>query len=116
MDQEQNQEQSSGMVEEQPSMEPQTQYDEAAPAQEKSTGGVIGIIIVVIILIVAGVYLFTSRGTSPEDVQKSADETTEMLMEQGASDELPAIEADLNADLGDLDAELDQINKELEGI
>jgi len=114
MDQEQNQEQVGGMEQDQSSS--QVQYEEAAPVQEKSTGGVIGIIIIVIILLVGVVYLFASREMAPEDIQNIPDETTVMLQEQRASDEIVDIEADLDVDLGDLDAELEQINKELESI
>lgn len=62
----------------------------------------------VLVLAAAGWYLVRYRASAP------ADSATARLQTQGASDELPAIESDLNAtDLGGLDAELSDIDAEL---
>ncbi len=106
-----------------------------SPQEEKSMGAILGSIIVVIILLVAAFYLWGSRPegeleipavespteilqdeteTTAENILEEEDLQTEALEAQGTSDELSAIEEDLNAtDLEDLTRELDNIDAEL---
>jgi len=90
----------------------------------KSAGPAIGTIIVVIVLAFGGLYFWGQRiadqgdldNTIPEAVEilESPDSVLRDLEEQGTSDEIEDIEADLNINLlEDLDVELDNIDAEL---
>jgi len=86
--------------------------------KEKSAGGVISTIIIVVIILIGAVYLFTSRESAiemtPEEIIAAPDAVTENLLDQGTSDNLTDIEADLEiTNLEDLDAELEAIEEEL---
>ena len=85
-------------------------------------GPLIGSIIVILILIAGLAYLwqnFPGRSEVPadmsaEDIEALPDEAAKSLEYQSSSDEISAIEADLNnTDLDNLDAELDTISAEL---
>jgi len=108
MDPEQNQEQNTAN---------ETPMQENAP-KEKSAGGVISTIIIVVIILIGAVYLFTSREPAPtmtpEEIVASPDAQMEALLEQSTSDDITAIEEDLDTtDLEGLDAELEAIEAEL---
>jgi len=100
------------------------QVHEENTDEDKSLGPVLGSIIVVIILVVAAFYVWGSGSNSnnaPADVPQAdttipaTDAATEALAEQGTSDDIAAIEADLEATILDgLDAELEQIEAELQ--
>jgi len=84
---------------------------------QKSAGPVIGIIIIVLVLVFGGLYFWGKRVTqepTPEAIMNMPDSQLETLGTQNTSDEVTAIEEDLNAtDLENLDAELGDIEKEL---
>jgi len=108
MDQEQNQEQETVN---------ETPMQENTP-KEKSASGVISTIIIVVIILIGAVYLFTSREPAlemtPEEIMTAPDAQMEALLEQDTSDNLTAIEEDLDTtDLDGLDAELEAIEAEL---
>lgn len=106
--------------------------------EEKGLGPVLGSVIVVIILIIAAFFVWGGDSTSknppinPEEgteqqveeitivpggglpTEEAPDTVTEELSTQGTSDEIAAIEEDLNDTmLDDLDKELAEIEKEL---
>ncbi|NTV22728.1 MAG: hypothetical protein HGB03_04210 [Candidatus Yonathbacteria bacterium] len=96
------------------------------PTQETSWGAIVGIVIVVAILIIGTFYFWGKEldesGTLPpveenvtgEDILNRPDPVTEALKEQGTSDDISSIEADLSAtDLSGLDTELENIDAEL---
>ncbi len=97
-------------------------------SQENSNGKgpLIGSIIVILILIAGLAYLWQNfpeqspgmpSGMSGEDIENLPDEATQSLESQSSSDEISAIEADLNStDLHNIDAELDTINAELNSV
>lgn len=95
--------------------------DSSGVKEERSMGAVLGSIIVVIILLVAAFYLWGNRpdatpleeGPTAEEVLSEDDPQAAALATQSDSDELEAIEADLNTDLGELTSELDAMDKEL---
>ncbi|MEK7178796.1 MAG: hypothetical protein AAB727_00905 [Patescibacteria group bacterium] len=85
-----------------------------------AAGPVVGVIIVIIVLILGGLYFLGQRVAregffepTAEEIQATPDEALNALTEIGTSDEVPAIETDLNATpLENLDAELNSIGKE----
>ncbi|MDP2705154.1 MAG: hypothetical protein Q8O71_01995 [bacterium] len=81
-----------------------------------SVGPLVGIIIVVIIIVLGGMYFWGQRvDRSGIDPMLENDAMTQSLENQSSSDDLTAIEADIdNTDLENLDAELNQINSDLE--
>ena len=90
--------------------------------QTNSTGAIIGSIIIIIILIIGGLYLWgkqivekeTQVSITPEQILSETDPVLDSLKNQGVSDKITDIEADLNAtDLNNLDKELQNINTEL---
>lgn len=112
----------------------ETQTPEATPVEEsvsadmpaetnnkKSFGPIFGIIVIIVLLILAGFYFWgNSLRTAPQDlptadeIATQADPALSDLATQETSDEIDAIEADLDAtDLEGLDAELDVIDAEL---
>lgn len=70
----------------------------AAPMQKEPAGAMISIIIIVLVII-AGAYYFLKRvpTTNPSAPQGEADALLATLSRQGTSDEITAIEQDLNA-------------------
>jgi uncharacterized membrane protein YvbJ len=105
------------------SPEEMQQLDNTNVSEERSMGAVLGSIIVVIILLIAAFYLWGNRPETPapivdegptaEEVLQQDDPQAETLATQSDSDELDAIEADLDVDLGNLTEELDTMDKEL---
>lgn len=99
---------------------PEEQHVTEEAPEERSMGAVLGSIIIVIILLVAAFYLWANRPeTSPaideptisaEEVLSEEDPQTQQLQTQSQSDDLAAIEQDLN------NTELDNLTKELENI
>ncbi len=93
--------------------------------EEKQNGGVVGIIIIVVLVVVGGLYywgananddeavIFDESATA-ENILEAPDNQADALSNQGTSDEVSAIEEDLNlTGLDELDAELKAIEKEL---
>ena len=87
---------------------------------KKSMGPMMGIIIIVIVIVLGGAYYFFTQNQNgsdeitTEEITAQEDDTLTALQEQGTSDEIADIEADLNfTDLEGLDAELEDIEKEL---
>lgn len=99
------------------------------PAQEKSggSGAMIGAVVVIVIIVALGAYVFMNRDSGTNAPQYSEeeqaeldaivdapDQTLEELQQQGSSDEIADIEADIDAtDLDNLDQELGDIEGEL---
>lgn len=86
--------------------------------KEGGTGSIIAIIVIVLILIAGGYYYFTT-GINPASPAGGDGAATEdavaALNEQGTSDDLGDIEADLNAtDLSGLDNAASDIDLELQ--
>lgn len=84
----------------------------------KSSGPVIGIVIIVVVLVLGGLYFWGERivneQPTPEEIIGAPDQTLENLNMQGTSDEINAIESDLNAtNLQNLDSEVRDIESEL---
>lgn len=91
---------------------PNTLQDNAP--DKKSSGPLIGIIIIIVVLLVGGLYFWMTKiATIPEETGTDTEAVVEQLSTQSASDEISAIEADLDAtDLENLDAELDSLLNE----
>lgn len=104
-------------------MDEQNQEDRAAEAsqeartpEKKQTGSVIGSIIVIIVIIVGGLYFWGTRTTAPVEEGVTppeipmADPIGDALRNTSDSDELNAIEADLDAtDINGIDAGVNAI-------
>lgn len=84
---------------------------------DRSAGPVIGLVIILIIIVAGGLYFWSSRETlAPQNGESNIQESTttpastETINEQGSSDEINSIEADLNsfneADINGLDSDL----------
>lgn len=83
--------------------------------EKKSTGPTIGLIIVVLVIILGGLYFWSKQTKENSDTNMMAEQEAMMIKEQGSSDEVGDIEADLNAtNLDNLDAELGDIDAELQ--
>lgn len=108
-------------------MDPQ-QMSNKVPNQQpmedgKQVGPVIGAVIIVAVLVIGGLYYWgaeldkqtaVDENLTGEQIAAEEDIATQALSEQGTSDEVSAIEDDLNlTDLDDLDAELGNIDAEL---
>ena len=82
-----------------------------------SAGPIVGSVIVIIIIIIGGLYFWgqrLSQDMKGEDILSEEDALVADLVEVSDSDEVGAIEDDLNAtDLDDLDADLENIDLEL---
>lgn len=98
----------------------QTGMPGGAPQEEKSVGALIGSIIIIVIIVIGGIYFWATQekmmpsDTSTQMQNMMGDQSTNMLLEQGTSDNLSDIEADLNAtNLDNLDAELSDIDGQL---
>lgn len=96
--------------------------DIAPTEAKKSLGPVVGAVIVVLVIIVGGLYFWGTQlnkeqgdaEITAEEITAQADPALDALEQQGTSDEIADIEADLTAtDLDGLDAELEQIENEL---
>lgn len=92
---------------------------------KQETGPVVGIIIIIVVIILGGLYVWGARlsktetegdAGSPqtaEEIAQNPDPALDNLNTQETSDELSAIEDDLDATvLKDLDAELGTVQKE----
>jgi len=96
----------------------------------KPIGPIVGVVIIVLVLILGALYFWGARlneiekessaeapSIAPQDILAAPDPLEERLGVQGASDEIDAIEQDLNildtTDLEGLDAELRDIDSEL---
>lgn len=99
---------------------PNTLQDEVT--EPSSSGSLIGVVIIVIVLVAGGIYFWSStiNQDSEENVLPTiqsggdTDAIVNQLNEQGSSDEVADIEADLNTtDLESLDSELDDLLNEL---
>lgn len=100
------------------------------PGEEKSgnLGPLVGVIIIIAVLVIAGFYYWGNslnkdggafENMTPEEIVQQPDETTASLLQQGTSDEVSAIEGDLQATADDLDklnAELGAIENEFENF
>jgi len=100
---------------------PQTGTPVGTPPEEKSVGALIGSIIIVVIIVIGGIYFWASQEPAPLPIDPAIDnvlvpdQQTEILLNQGVSDEISDIEADLNAtNLDNLDAEMGDINTQLQ--
>ena len=94
-------------------------YENEAP--KVHVGPIIGVVIIIIIIIFGGLYFIGAKvndegllAPTVEEIQNAPDETLGSLEAQGASDEVGAIEEDVNATpLENLDIELGDIEAEL---
>lgn len=98
----------------------QTGMPGGTPQEEKSVGALIGSIIIIVIIVIGGIYFWATQekmmplDTPTQMENMMGDQSTNMLLEQGTSDELSDIEKDLNAtNLNNLDAELNDIQGQL---
>ncbi len=87
-----------------------------APQPEKkedhsSIGAVIGIIIVIIVLILGGLYFWGAQ-LNENGYDPSQDQEVQDLQSTSDSDELDAIEADLEEDFATLDKDLQEFDQE----
>jgi len=98
---------------------PESMMQQKEHEQGKQIGPVIGAIIIITILVIGGLYYWGAElnkqaEPSAEEIAAKVDHSTEALGTQGTSDEIAAIEEDLDlTDLGNLDAELGDIDAEL---
>lgn len=84
---------------------------------KKSAGPLIAVIIILALIIVGGLYFLKERSSQDVfvPVVEEGDTITESLSQQGSSDELESIEADLNAtNLDNLDQGAATIEAELQ--
>jgi flagellar basal body-associated protein FliL len=92
------------------------------PKKEGGTSGVIAIIVIVVLLALGGIYYLMTSGNAMlpvdevmptlTDVQNSTDPDVQATMQQGSSDALADIEADLGAtDLTGLDTEIGNLGQ-----
>lgn len=92
----------------------------AEPSAQKKEGGfgsTLAIIVIILILIAGGVYYFTVGISTVDDTAVEGDAAADVaaLNEQGTSDNLTDIEADLNAtDLSGLDNAAADVDAELQ--
>ncbi|MBI2046006.1 MAG: hypothetical protein HYT28_01115 [Parcubacteria group bacterium] len=100
-----------------------TTQNHSAAEPEKPIGPAIGAIIIVLVLIIGAFYFWGSKleKTLPVDENATAEEvlavpdtSLQSIQTQGNSDEIDAIEQDVNAtDLQNLNSELNNIDAEL---
>ena len=99
---------------------------ETTQTPRKPVGPVVAIIIILLLLALGALYVIGGRVAeradkkaaepTPADIAAEQDPALESLQNVGASDELSAIEADLNAtNVNTLDVETGAINTELNG-
>ncbi len=92
-----------------------------AESSKTQVGPVVGSIIVIVIIILGGLYFIGKKASeegafapTAEEILESPDQALQMLAEQGTSDEITAIEEDLNAtELNNIDTELKNVEAEL---
>ncbi len=88
-----------------------------ATADKKSVGPLIAVIIILALIVIGGLYFLKQRSSAPTYVPETTqgDTVTESLMQQSSSDDLDAIEADLNAtNLDNLDQGAAAIQAEMQ--
>ena len=68
-----------------------------AQTQKKSVGPLIAVIVILAIIVIGGLYFLKERSSQKVFVPTENDAITESLNQQGSSDDLNSIEADLNA-------------------
>lgn len=91
------------------------------PENKSSVGPIIGSVIVVLVIVLGGLYLYGERLSDKinqevpiEDVSTESDQATNDLKQQGSTDDLAEINADLaSSDFNGLDAESVAIEQEL---
>ncbi len=83
---------------------------------KKSAGPLIAVIIILALIVIGGLYFLKERSSQETYVPaEQSDAITESLNQQGTSDDLGSIEADLNAtDLDNLDQGAAAIEAELQ--
>lgn len=84
--------------------------------EKKSAGPLIAVLVILALIIIGGLYFLKQRSSQPNYVPtEQGDAITESLNQQGSSDELNAIEADLQAtDLNNLDQGAAAVEAELQ--
>jgi hypothetical protein len=92
---------------------------QSQPEKKSSIGPLFAVIVILALIIIGGLYFFQMRSSQkvfvPEIPVEQPDAITESLNQQSGSDELDAIEADLNAtDLDSLDQGTAAIEAELQ--
>lgn len=102
---------------------PVEEIEVSADTEEKSTGAIIGVIIIVVLLALGGLYFLGQRVAkpadkvlAPEEILSQPDVVIETLDNQGTSDKITDIQADLvnESDFGNnLDIELGNIDAEI---
>lgn len=100
---------------------PEPQMNET-PSEKGSLGPIVGILIIVLVIAFGGYYFWTTQlkdrfmtdDMSADEILNQEDEALMELQQQGSSDEIADIEADLDAtDLEGLDEEFDAVEEEL---
>ncbi len=82
---------------------------------KKSTGPLVAVIVILAIIIIGGLYFLKTRMSAPIYEPTANDAMTESLRNQGSTDDLNSIEADLNAtNVNDLDQGATVIEAELQ--
>lgn len=91
-----------------------------SPANNQSTGPIIGLIIILAIILIGGIYFWSSRINSKTDMTSDNNQnppanngesvSPEAIRNQSSSDETESIEADLNAFNG---ADIDGLGSDL---
>jgi len=90
-------------------------------SKEGGKGAMIGTIIIIVLLVVAGAYVYMTRSavtTGPDEtILNLPDTSTDALNQQGTSDEIDAIQQDVNAtNLNGLDSDVGNIQNELNAV
>jgi len=103
-----------------PQMPPITPSSHEETGNKSSVGPIIGSVVVVLVIVLGGIYLYGERlkdkinEEAPVENIKAEDQATNSLEQQGSSDSLSEISADLQAsDFNGLDAESMAIEQEL---
>lgn len=68
-----------------------------ATTPKKSSGPLIAVIIILVLIVIGGMYFLGQRMNKDYGVPSQTDQITDALNQQGATDDLNSIEADLNA-------------------
>lgn len=84
--------------------------------EKKSVGPLVAVIIILALIVIGGLYFLKQRSSQPTYVPtEQGDAVTESLKQQGSSDDLSSIEADLKAtNLDNLDQGAAAIEAELQ--
>lgn len=100
---------------------PQVPNGSMPQTDDKSIGPVVGIIVIIALIVLGGLYFWSQRievrnEMEAQNVEQSSDsnvQPSEEFGEQGSSDDVSSIEADLNAtDVSSLGNEMDSIENE----